>query len=102
MQQVRLPDVENVVWRLRTSDRIEEEEGPPMHEGRIRFGRPSARFAALGAVAALGVGVVACGSDSNSSSGGGGSSSKDKPVTIGLITKTETNPFFVKMKEGAQ
>jgi fructose transport system substrate-binding protein len=23
------------------------------------------------------------------------------PVTIGLITKTETNPFFVKMKEGA-
>ena len=28
--------------------------------------------------------------------------SKDKEVTIGLITKTETNPFFVKMKEGAQ
>src|SRR6187397_298036 len=74
-----------------------------MHEGRIRFGRPSARFAALGAVAALGVGVVACGSDDNSSSGGGGgSSSKNKQVTIGLITKTETNPFFVKMKEGAQ
>ena len=24
----------------------------------------------------------------------------DQPV-IGLITKTETNPFFVKMKEGA-
>ena len=23
------------------------------------------------------------------------------PVVIGLITKTETNPFFVKMKEGA-
>ena len=22
-------------------------------------------------------------------------------VVIGLITKTETNPFFVKMKEGA-
>ena len=31
---------------------------------------------------------------------GGGSS--DKQVTIGLITKTESNPFFVKMKEGAQ
>ena len=27
---------------------------------------------------------------------------KDEEVTIGLITKTETNPFFVKMKEGAQ
>src|SRR5258708_17862642 len=24
------------------------------------------------------------------------------PVLIGLITKTETNPFFVKMREGAQ
>jgi fructose transport system substrate-binding protein len=23
------------------------------------------------------------------------------PPVIGLITKTETNPFFVKMKEGA-
>ena len=23
-------------------------------------------------------------------------------IIIGLITKTETNPFFVKMKEGAQ
>ena len=26
---------------------------------------------------------------------------QDKP-TVGLITKTETNPFFVKMREGAQ
>ncbi len=24
------------------------------------------------------------------------------PIKVGLITKTETNPFFVKMKEGAQ
>ena len=24
------------------------------------------------------------------------------PTVVGLITKTETNPFFVKMKEGAQ
>ena len=23
-------------------------------------------------------------------------------IIVGLITKTETNPFFVKMKEGAQ
>jgi fructose transport system substrate-binding protein len=28
-------------------------------------------------------------------------SAQDK-VTVGLITKTETNPFFVKMREGAQ
>ncbi|MCM6777703.1 sugar ABC transporter substrate-binding protein [Nocardia sp. CDC159] len=30
-----------------------------------------------------------------------GSGSGDK-ITVGLITKTDTNPFFVKMKEGAQ
>jgi fructose transport system substrate-binding protein len=27
---------------------------------------------------------------------------QSSPVVIGLITKTETNPFFVKMKEGAE
>ena len=32
--------------------------------------------------------------------GSGASIAADEPV-IGLITKTETNPFFVKMKEGA-
>ena len=72
-----------------------------MREGRTRFGRPYGRVAALSAVAALGIGVVACGSD-DSGGGGGGSSDKNKEVTIGLITKTESNPFFVKMKEGAQ
>jgi fructose transport system substrate-binding protein len=72
-----------------------------MREGRTRFGRGSRAAAAVVAVAALGAGVVACGSDDSSSGGGGGGSSK-KEVTIGLITKTESNPFFVKMKEGAQ
>jgi fructose transport system substrate-binding protein len=63
------------------------------HLGRIR-----SRAAALAAVGALAVATVsACGSDSGDSSGGGGDQ-----VTIGLITKTDTNPFFVKMKEGAQ
>jgi fructose transport system substrate-binding protein len=44
------------------------------------------------------VGIAACGSDSggSGSSGGGGDN-----IKLGLITKTETNPFFVKMKEGA-
>ena len=31
----------------------------------------------------------------------GGAQAADKPI-IGLITKTESNPFFVKMKEGAE
>jgi fructose transport system substrate-binding protein len=72
-----------------------------MREGRTRFGRPSGRLAALAAMAALGVGIVACGDDESSGGGGGGGGGKEE-VTIGLITKTESNPFFVKMKEGAQ
>jgi fructose transport system substrate-binding protein len=41
--------------------------------------------------------LAACGDDGDSGGGGGG----DQPI-VGLITKTDTNPFFVKMKEGAQ
>jgi fructose transport system substrate-binding protein len=52
------------------------------------------RLAALATVAVATVSLAACG-------GGGDSGSGDKPV-VGLITKTDTNPFFVKMKEGAQ
>ncbi|SER06542.1 fructose transport system substrate-binding protein [Lentzea xinjiangensis] len=43
--------------------------------------------------AAVLVAVTACG-------GGGGSSGG--ATVVGLVTKTDTNPFFVKMKEGAQ
>ena len=65
--------------------------------------RVTRALAAIGATAALAAGVAACGDDdSSSSSGGGGGASKDEEVTIGLITKTESNPFFVKMKEGAE
>ncbi len=57
-------------------------------------------IAAATTALALAAGVAACGSDSGSTSsnasGGGG-----KDVKVGLITKTDTNPFFVKMKEGA-
>jgi fructose transport system substrate-binding protein len=63
--------------------------------------RPS-RLAALGATLALAVGgMAACGSDDEGGASEGGSGG-DEQVRIGLITKTETNPFFVKMKEGAQ
>lgn len=50
-------------------------------------------FLAIGAASTLA--LSACGG--GSASGG----STDKPI-VGLITKTDTNPFFVKMKEGAQ
>ena len=71
-----------------------------MRDG-TRFGRRSTRITALAAAAALAAGVVACGDDEGGGGGGGGGGGKEQ-VTIGLITKTETNPFFVKMKEGAQ
>ena len=63
--------------------------------------RALARLVALGAAGAIAVGVAACGSDDNggsSSTGGGGGGD----VQVGLITKTDTNPFFVKMKQAAQ
>ncbi|MEV2278627.1 substrate-binding domain-containing protein [Nocardiopsis sp. NPDC049922] len=49
---------------------------------------------ALAATAGLGLAasLTAC-------SGGGGD---DDTVLVGLITKTETNPFFVRMQEGAE
>src|SRR5689334_9854658 len=58
-------------------------------------------FALAGSAIVLAGGVAACGDDGSggaSSAGGGGGGD---PVKVGLITKTETNPFFVKMKEGA-
>jgi fructose transport system substrate-binding protein len=44
--------------------------------------------------------LAACGGSSNNSSSSS-SSGGGKGFTAGLITKTDTNPFFVKMKEGA-
>jgi len=46
-------------------------------------------------------GVAACGGDEGGSTSGGGGGGGGDDVKVGLITKTETNPFFVKMKEGA-
>src|SRR5438067_11503655 len=61
---------------------------------------PSRSAAALLATALAAVlAVAACGKSSSSSSSSGGSSGE---VKLGLITQTDTNPFFVKMKEGAE
>ncbi|MES5817953.1 sugar ABC transporter substrate-binding protein [Streptomyces sp. RG80] len=54
------------------------------------------RVAAVTGVAALTLTACGSGSGSDSSSSGSGD------VKVGLITKTDTNPFFVKMKEGAE
>ena len=60
--------------------------------------RGSWRLAAVLAVSgALVLTTAACGKSDSASGGGSGGQ-----VVVGLITKTETNPFFVKMKEGAE
>jgi len=61
------------------------------------------RLLAVGSAVVLSIGVAACGDDEEEGGGGGGGgASTEEEVTVGLITKTEANPFFVKMKEGAQ
>jgi fructose transport system substrate-binding protein len=55
---------------------------------------------AVASTLALAAGVAACGSDSGSGSSASNGGDANG-VKVGLITKTETNPFFVKMKEGA-
>src|SRR5690349_21107720 len=89
-------------------------------------GRRSRLFRLLFSVVAIAL-LAACGSSSSSSSSQAGSattaantssgattgagaaggatsaaSASGGSIVVGLITKTETNPFFVKMKEGAQ
>jgi fructose transport system substrate-binding protein len=65
----------------------------------MRHGDPAGRrprlAASIGICLAVALLTAACG---GGGSGGGGASA----VVVGLITKTDTNPFFVKMKEGAQ
>jgi fructose transport system substrate-binding protein len=58
---------------------------------RRRSGRATAGLILTGALA-----VAACGGAASSTS------TAKSQVVVGLITKTETNPFFVKMKQGAQ
>ena len=57
--------------------------------------RAGVLVAALLATASLAACNRDSGTDAGSASGGG-------DIIVGLITKTDTNPFFVKMKEGAQ
>ncbi|WP_298459895.1 substrate-binding domain-containing protein [uncultured Cellulomonas sp.] len=60
------------------------------------------RTAAAAAIAALALGVSACGdSGDDGDDPAGGETSAAEDISIGLITKTETNPFFVTMREVA-
>jgi fructose transport system substrate-binding protein len=57
-------------------------------------------LAAVAAAAAIG--VAACGGSDKSGGGGSSGGGGGGGVQVGLITKTDTNPFFVKMKQAAQ
>lgn len=60
-----------------------------MPKRRQQLGRRSSRVVAVGVATVLGLGLAACGND-------------EERVTVGLITKQETNPFFVTIREVAQ
>jgi fructose transport system substrate-binding protein len=61
--------------------------------------RRSAWVRVVGAGLAMALGLAACGGDDDEAAAGGASGDD---VLVGLITKTDTNPFFVKMREGAE
>ena len=66
---------------------------------------PGGRRAALiatGLSASLLLAACGGGSSTGSSGSGGSAAASGEEVIVGLITKTDTNPFFVKMKEGAE
>lgn len=73
-----------------------------------RILRPARRNAAVSvAVAPLLVLAAACGGEETGAEtaadpGGTNADGAAEGGVVGLITKTDTNPFFVKMKEGAQ
>jgi fructose transport system substrate-binding protein len=54
------------------------------------------------AIALTGVLVVSASACSSGSGGSGGSNGGGDSPKIGLITKTDTNPYFVKLREAAQ
>jgi fructose transport system substrate-binding protein len=66
-----------------------------------RVGAIWAMIAAILLVAACG-GAAAPASSTAPTGAAASSGSASGDIIIGLITKTETNPFFVKMREGAQ
>ena len=62
---------------------------------RTRFTGKAMTALALVSVAALG--LSACGGSTDSGTGGSGDD-----IAVTLITKTNTNPFFIAMQEGAK
>lgn len=64
---------------------------------RLAMPRPGKPLAALALGAAALLALVDCAGNNQPVT-----SSSPKPVIVGLITKTDANPFFVKMRQGAE
>jgi fructose transport system substrate-binding protein len=74
--------------------------------GPARGHRRSALRTAVAGLAALGTAatLAACGGGDTGGGGetGGEATGGSSDVTVGLVTKTDSNPFFVRMREAAQ
>ena len=66
-----------------------------------RFSKRMLVIATAFAATAVLMGTTACSSGAADQPASGGSGSGDT-VKIGLVTKTDSNPFFVKMRESAK
>ena len=65
--------------------------------------RAPSRTVRTAALAALTIPALLAGcTATKSGSGGGGGGGDDGPIKIGLITKTDSNPYFVSMRQAAQ
>ena len=76
--------------------------GEPIHEPPVAPVPGGAALLLAGSLVA-----AACGGDddataTSAAAGGDKAAASGEKVIVGLITKTDTNPFFVKMKEGAE
>lgn len=60
------------------------------------------KILALLMVLALSVSLVACSGDKNVDTDKGEDAGKDEKLTVGFVISTQTNPFFVSLKEGAE
>ncbi|GAA3328920.1 substrate-binding domain-containing protein [Paeniglutamicibacter sulfureus] len=61
------------------------------------------KFLGVVSVGTLAITLAACGSNGGAEAGNNSASSDAAtPVKIGLVTKTDTNPFFVKLREAAK
>ncbi len=59
-----------------------------------------AKTALLVTAGSLALALAGCGAGGGA--GGGGTQGTSEPVKIGLVTKTDTNPYFVKLREAAK